>query len=128
MVQIEELGKVIAQIIFNRNSNDGARKNLGMIQSVYDSLKLDRAVLLTASPEELRHLLDGADYCGLQRLEIAVKALIEESYLLPEQQPDIVHKAKDILHYIQANDNTFSLERVALLEDIEERSFNPSAT
>lgn len=27
MVQIEELGKVIAQIIFNRNSNDGARKN-----------------------------------------------------------------------------------------------------
>lgn len=23
MVQIEELGKVIAQIIFNRNSNDG---------------------------------------------------------------------------------------------------------
>ena len=27
MVQIEELGKVIAPIIFNRNSNDGARKN-----------------------------------------------------------------------------------------------------
>ena len=26
MVQIEELGRVIAQIIFNRNSNDGARE------------------------------------------------------------------------------------------------------
>ena len=39
MVQIEELGKVIAQIIFNRNSNDGARKNPELIQSVYTSLK-----------------------------------------------------------------------------------------
>ena len=40
MVQIEELGKVIAQIIFNRNSNDGARKNPELIQSVYTSLFL----------------------------------------------------------------------------------------
>ena len=39
MVQIEELGKVIAQIIFNRNSNDGARKNPELIQSVYTFLK-----------------------------------------------------------------------------------------
>ena len=37
MVQIEELGKVIAQIIFNRNSNDGARKNPELIQSVFTS-------------------------------------------------------------------------------------------
>ena len=46
MVQIEELGKVIAQIIFNRNSNDGARKNPELIQSVYTSLKLDNDFLL----------------------------------------------------------------------------------
>ena len=46
MVQIEELGKVIAQIIFNRNSNDGARKNPELIQSVYTFLKLDNDFLL----------------------------------------------------------------------------------
>ncbi len=41
MVQIEELGKVIAQIIFNRNAN-AARKNPELIQTVYSSLKLDQ--------------------------------------------------------------------------------------
>lgn len=121
MVQIEELGKVIAQMIFNRNANDGARKNPGMVQTVYSSLKLDRDTLLTASPEELRQMLDGDDFCGLQRLEIAVKTFIEESYLLPDWQTTILPKAKTILEYLQANDNTFSLERIALIGDIEAR-------
>lgn len=119
MVQIEELGKVIAQMIFNRNSNDGARKNPGMIQTVYSSLKLDRDTLLTASPEELRRMLDGDDFCGLQRLEIAVKTFIEESYLTPAQRIDMLLKAKEILQYIQTHDNTFSLERVSLINEIE---------
>ena len=83
MVQIEELGKVIAQIIFNRNSNDGARKNPELIQSVYTSLKLDNDFLLNTPIDGIRTYLDGDDSCGLQR-----------------------------------NDTTFSLERVALLEEI----------
>ena len=33
MVQIEELGKVIALIIFNRNSNDGARIRLHILKT-----------------------------------------------------------------------------------------------
>lgn len=45
MVQIEELGKVIAQIIFNRNAN-AARKNPELIQTVYSSLKLDQDFLM----------------------------------------------------------------------------------
>ena len=49
MVQIEELGKVIAQIIFNRNAN-AARKNPELIQTVYSSLKLDQDFLMTTSP------------------------------------------------------------------------------
>ena len=53
MVQIEELGKVIAQIIFNRNSNDGARKNPELIQSVYTSLKLDNDFLLNTTASAL---------------------------------------------------------------------------
>lgn len=52
MVQIEELGKVIAQIIFNRNSNDGARKNPELIQSVYTSLKL---ITISAEHAYRRH-------------------------------------------------------------------------
>ena len=82
MVQIEELGKVIAQIIFNRNSNDGARKNPELIQSVYTSLKLDNDFLPEAQGKKLRA------------------------------------RAKELLEYIQRNDTTFSLERVALLEEI----------
>ena len=57
MVQIEELGKVIAQIIFNRNSNDGARKNPELIQSVYTSLKLDNDFLLNTPIDGIRTYL-----------------------------------------------------------------------
>ena len=58
MVQIEELGKVIALIIFNRNSNDGARKNPELIQSVYTSLKLDNDFLLNTPIDGIRTYLD----------------------------------------------------------------------
>ena len=76
MVQIEELGKVIAQIIFNRNAN-AARKNPELIQTVYSSLKLDQDFLMTTSPEEILRSLDNEDNGGVLRLEIAIKTLIE---------------------------------------------------
>ena len=120
MVQIEELGKVIAQIIFNRNAN-AARKNPELIQTVYSSLKLDQDFLMTTSPEEILRSLDNEDNGGVLRLEIAIKTLIEDSYLQPENQPQILLRAKELLEYLQAHDSTFSLERVNLLNDIEER-------
>lgn len=120
MVQIEELGKVIAQIIFNRNAN-AARKNPELIQTVYSSLKLDQDFLMTTSPEEILRSLDNEDNGGMLRLEIAIKTLIEDSYLQPENQPQILLRAKELLEYLQAHDSTFSLERVNLLNEIEER-------
>ena len=120
MVQIEELGKVIAQIIFNRNAN-AARKNPELIQTVYSSLKLDQDFLMTTSPEEILRSLDNEDNGGVLRLERAIKTLIEDSYLQPENQPQILLRAKELLEYLQAHDSTFSLERVNLLNEIEER-------
>ena len=120
MVQIEELGKVIAQIIFNRNAN-AARKNPELIQTVYSSLKLDQDFLMTTPPEEILRSLDNEDNGGILRLEIAIKTLIEDSYLQPENQPQILLQAKELLEYLQAHDSTFSLERVNLLNEIEER-------
>ena len=120
MVQIEELGKVIAQIIFNRNAN-AARKNPELIQTVYSSLKLDQDFLMTTSPEEILRSLANEDNGGVLRLEIAIKTLIEDSYLQPENQPQILLRAKELLEYLQAHDSTFSLERVNLLNEIEER-------
>ena len=105
MVQIEELGKVIAQIIFNRNAN-AARKNPELIQTVYSSLKLDQDFLMTTSPEEILRSLDNEDNGGVLRLE---------------NQPQILLRAKELLEYLQAHDSTFSLERVNLLNEIEER-------
>ena len=116
MVQIEELGKVIAQIIFNRNAN-AARKNPELIQTVYSSLKLDQDFLMTTSPEEILRSLDNEDNGGVLRLEIAIKTLIEDSYLQPENQPQILLRAKELLEYLQAHDSTFSLERVNLLNE-----------
>lgn len=120
MVQIEELGKVIAQMIFNRNSNDGARKNPELIQTVFTSLKVNRDFLLTTSLDDIRRFLDCEDSCGLYRMDMAAKTLIEESYQLSE--PDnkrVLQRAKELLEYVQQQDSTFSLERVALIEEIE---------
>ena len=80
MIQIEELAKVVLQIIMNRNTN-AARHTPELIQTIYSSLKLDRPTLMTAQPEELVRRLDSDDNGGILRLEIAVKTLIEESYL-----------------------------------------------
>ena len=41
MIQIEELAKVVLQIIMNRNTN-AARHTPELIQTIYSSLKLDR--------------------------------------------------------------------------------------
>jgi len=118
MVQIEELGKIIAQIISQRNNN-AARKIPEMIQSVYNSLKLDKTYLLTHTAEEITQALNGEDMAGLQRMELAAKLLFEDSFHDSADQHTMRIKAKEMLTYIQANDTTFSLERIQLLEEIE---------
>lgn len=120
MVQIEELAKVVLQLITNRNAN-AARRNPELIQTVYTSLKLDRPSLMTVPPEELIRRLDSDDGGGIPRLEIAVKTLIEESYLHPDEEQEMLQRAKLLLEYIQTHDNTFSLERVSLLDELEQR-------
>lgn len=119
MVQIEELGKVIAQLIAQRQMG-ATRRIPEQIQTVYDSLPLDRHMLLTASPEEVRRLLDREDSGGVLRMEIAIKALIEESYLYPDKKQAMLTRAKELLEYLQQTDVTFSFERVNLLTQIEE--------
>jgi Tfp pilus assembly ATPase PilU len=117
MVQIEELGKVIAQIIGLRNEN-ATRKIPQLVQTVYDSLKIDRDFLLSGEPHDIRQFLDGEDGAGLQRLEIAVKALLEDAYIDTDHAKVIRSKAKELLEYIQARDTTFSLERIQLLDEL----------
>ena len=118
MVQIEELGKVIAQIIFNRNSNDGARKNPELIQSVYTSLKLDNDFLLNTPIDGIRTYLDGDDSCGLQRMELAAKTLLEESFLLPEAQGKKLRAINSIVIYLFQQRHSFQLERSVFALDI----------
>ena len=106
MVQIEELAKVVLQIITNRNTN-AARRIPELIQTVYTSLKLDRLTLMTVPLEELIRRLNSDDGGGIPRLEIAVKTLIEESYLHPGEEQDMLQRAKLLLEYIQTHDNIF---------------------
>lgn len=120
MIQIEELSKVVLQIIMNRKTNV-TRHTPQLIQTVYSSLKLDRPTLMTVQPEELIRQLDCDDNGGILRLEIAVKTLIEESHLYPEEEEAMLKKAKIILEYIQTHDKTFSLERMNMLNELEQR-------
>lgn len=120
MVQIEELGKMIAQVVFNRNNN-AADKNPELIQDVYDNLKLDQGYLMSTAPDDILRFLDNEDKGGILRLEVAVKTLIEESYLQPDKAQQILIRAKELLEYLQTHDSTFSLERVYLLNEIEQQ-------
>jgi len=120
MVQIEELGKVIAQLIAQRDMNT-ARRIPEQVQVVYDSLKLSSSYLLTASPDDIRKLLDHEDSGGILRMEIAIKTLIEESfYVEPEERKRRLLRAKELLEYLQKTDVTFSFERINQLNEIEQ--------
>lgn len=119
MVQIEELGKMIAQVIFNRNNN-AAGKNPDLIQTVYENLKLTPDFLMTTAPDDILRLLDNEEKSGVLRLEIAIKTLIEDSYQQPKNQREMLLRAKELLEYIQTHDTTFSLERVNVLNEIQE--------
>ncbi|MDR1402982.1 MAG: hypothetical protein LBJ60_04680 [Tannerellaceae bacterium] len=118
MVQIEELGKVIAQIIELRNAN-ATGKIPQLAQVVYDSLKIDRHFLLGGEPRDICRFLDAGDGAGLQRMEIAAKVLVEEAGLNDGIAREMRAKAKELLEYVQAKDTaTFSLERIQLLDEL----------
>lgn len=76
---------------------------------------------MTTAPDDILRFLDSEEKSGILRLEIAIKTLIESSYLQPKNQPDILRRAKELLEYLQTHDTTFSLERVNLLNEIEKQ-------
>ena len=107
MIQIEELGKMIAQMVTNREGNDGADKNLELVTTVYRTLGVDQEALMTTSLEDLLDRLNREDGAGLY------------SYLDPDNRVPALRRAGEMLRYVQANDSTFSLEREALLGEID---------
>lgn len=117
MVQIEELGKVLAQLFdIRHDSNDG--KSESLIDTLYTSLKIDKHQALTMDLETLRIKLDQGDHAGLQRMELIAKTMLEESFHNNIEARALLTKAKEILTYIQKSDQTFSLERVELIDFI----------
>lgn len=116
MVQIEELGKVIAQMLDLRDT-DAARKIPNLIQVVYSTLDVSTDYLMATPPADIHAYLNKDDNGGLQRMEIATKTLIEESLIYPIKRQEMILRAQELLEYIQKHDNTFSLERVALIDE-----------
>ncbi|WP_234367695.1 hypothetical protein [Parabacteroides pacaensis] len=119
MVQIEELGKVIAQLILSRKINNDAARKTEAIQQVYTSLNTDPDFLLEASPETIFAQMDEGGRSGLLRMEMAAKTLVEDSFLNPVKKEQLLRKAKQLLEYIQMHDNTFSLERLEKISEID---------
>lgn len=118
MVQIEELGKAIARLVFNRKNGNDLDKNPDLIEQAFTSLKTDTAFLLGHSPEEIEQSLNQDDGCGLQRMELAAKLLIEDSYVSSLPLP-LLNKAQELLYYLQIHDSTYSIERMMLLQEVE---------
>lgn len=120
LVQIEELGKVIAQLIDQRD-HGASRTTDVLMETIYDSLRVDKKFLLSHTPGEIHAALEGEDKAGIQRMEIAAKTLIEESYINNDNDKDTLYKAQEILLYVQQHDLTFSIERMNLLDEIQSK-------
>lgn len=118
MAQIEELAKVIVQLIGLRSTDNPARQN-NMIAEIYSSLKTDRNYLLQADPEAIYAAMDEGGHSGILRMEIAAKAMIEDSFVCADEKKHLLLKSKQMLEYIQQHDHTFSIERIDLLNEIE---------
>ncbi len=102
MVQIEELGKMVAQVIFNRNNN-AAGKNPELIQTVFREPETGSGFPDDNSTRRYPPASSTVKRkSGILRLEIAIKTLIESSYLQPKNQPEILLRAKELLEYLQA--------------------------
>lgn len=124
LAQIEELGKLIAQIV-NRRKSGKTHQITPLIENAYSSLNIDGNYLLDNTPEEIFIYLNTNGNSGLQRMEMAAKILVEESFLFPGQKARIRAKAREILEYVTAHDTTFSMERESLLQELREED-NPS--
>lgn len=112
MVQIEELAKVIVQLVTNRNTGNGAARATEALKQVFNSLDTDPETLLSETPETTCRRMDEGGRSGLMRMEIAAKALIETSYVQPQDKTRLLARAKELLLYVQAHDNTFSIDRM----------------
>ncbi|WP_085535540.1 hypothetical protein [Massilibacteroides vaginae] len=117
LVQIEALGKAIAQLINNRKEGDPDKAEI-LLEDIYSSLHINKDYLLSHAPGDIRIALDGEDNAGIQRMEIAAKTLIEDSYIYKDK--NALYKAQEILLYIQKHDLTFSIERMNLLDEIQD--------
>jgi len=115
LVQIEELGKVIAQLLGMRD-HGASRKTDVLMATIYSSLRVDKEYLLSHTPDEIHAILEREDQAGIQRMEIAAKTLIEDSYINKDKSS--LCKAQEILLYVQKHDRTFSIERMDLLDEI----------
>lgn len=110
---------MIAQMMFNRQEGDGRGENPELARIALKSLKLSRETLLDSPMDALRQRLDEEDGAGLYRMELAAKILMEWGYVETDAPGTLFRKAKEILEYVQLADSTFSLERVALLSEID---------
>ena len=110
---------MIAQMMFNRQEGDGRGENPELARTALKSLKLSRETLLDSPMDALRQRLDEEDGAGLYRMELAAKILMEWGYVETDAPGTLFRKAKEILEYVQLADSTFSLERVALLSEID---------
>lgn len=117
MAQVEELAKKILQLI-NLRTMDDLSQQAALINEIYRSLKVNRDYLLQTDPETICKMMDEGGHSGLQRMEIAAKAMIEDSFMNPGEKGHLLRKAQQMLGYIQQHDTMFSLERVDVLNEI----------
>lgn len=119
MVQIEELAKIIAQLITARRTNNDAVRKTEATQQIYASLDTELDFLLESTPEAICAQMDEGGRSGLMRMEIAAMTLVEESFCNPVKKEQLLRKAKQLLEYIQLHDTTYSLERTEKIIEID---------
>lgn len=111
LAQIEELAKKFSRLIEKKET--GNPDTLPVADECYGMLGISaRWIEETETEDIISHI------AIWELLELLVKIMLEDSRLNTDRRN--MRKAQEILFYVQENDRTYSLERVALEERIEQ--------
>ena len=110
LAQIEELTKKIARLLRKKETNEPAIDTAA--DDCYKAFRLDLNSIINLPEDELTELVP-----DWQLLELLVKIMLNDTRINHDLHQ--MEKAQALLYYVQANDRTYSFDRIAMAKELD---------
>ncbi len=117
--QIEELGKVISELISMRQEGSPDRK-IEIIDKCYEMIGLNKNELISNSTDEIINYLNKKEIQNLEILESIANIMYEESFMIKNKKDKQtqIEKTYKLISYVDKNSNCFSFQRQQKLNEV----------